>query len=649
MPNDLGDYAAAIIDQPTASTDLGDYAAAITSKSAGPDLGDYAAAIPQSTTPETEKAVQQTQAISIGQIAKNAAAAAYNVGKGIVKQTFTPQGIAGLVSPIPSAIESFKTSVADIQRGPQMGRGGPLVDAEKIAQQAPFSQQAFEAALPTVADMTMLAVGARGLKEAPKPGEVTTNAGDISHAAVASSKTVLPSEPTPSIKSAGAAANILGDLANGEPLGVEALGPLNVEARRVVMSHVLGIARKDPQIADTIIGSIPVDVMDYFVGKEWAANSSLDNVSMLVDKLSVNPQAPVPAGLAAGIFKGVSTLQGAEISNPNVARFFGELSSASRALSESGPPIGGASAPTASESVPSGDTSTVAKGGKFSTATQEIVNNQKEGDYVQQQGQINQEQPTNVETLQQSNAAPNEQGGANARSDINTAQEGQRRGVQEQVSAGEATPPASEAESGISNERLQQIYGEDAVIAGKGRGPKEWQRIGQADTRDPYAVLSSARAQGIAAPKDVALLRAEHQRLLETARQSYGTPRYGELAKNAADFANATKQVAHGPASDVFRALQEADVPRYDSPADFDSILRERMNREATPEETQTFTRVAEQVKNGDREAVSAATEAQTRLRRSRLKAAKMKEPMKFEDAADYIRRQLADLTKDCL
>lgn len=208
--------------------------------------------------------------------------------------------------------------------------------------------------------------------------------------------------------------------------------------------------------------------------------------------------------------------------------------------------------------------------------------------------------------------------------------------VDEQQGAAEPT--------GISHERLTQTYGEDAVIVNKGKGPQEWQRIGQADTRDPYSVLSESKKQGIATPKDVALLRAEHQRLVNSARNAYGKPEYNELAQRAADMANAIKEVAHGPASDVFRALQEVDIPKYDSPADFDAIVRERMNREATPKEQETFGKIADELKNGDKEVVAKATEVQRKLRQYRPK-----ENVPFDEASKFVREQIKKLTEPCV
>jgi hypothetical protein len=209
------------------------------------------------------------------------------------------------------------------------------------------------------------------------------------------------------------------------------------------------------------------------------------------------------------------------------------------------------------------------------------------------------------------------------------------------------TPPANAPVStGISNARLEEIYGKDAVAAGRGRSAKAWKDIGAADRRDPYAVLSEAQRNGIAPPADVALLRAEHKRLLDQARAAWDTPRYDALAQRANDFGNAVKGVAHGPASDVMRALQEDDKPTYTSPADFDRIVRERLNRESSPAERKTFEKATGEVRKATVETREAAAEGRRQLRRTLPRSRK---PVSFEDASDYVRNHIADLLKDCV
>jgi len=216
------------------------------------------------------------------------------------------------------------------------------------------------------------------------------------------------------------------------------------------------------------------------------------------------------------------------------------------------------------------------------------------------------------------------------------------------------TSPEVRQQTGISNQRLTEAYGDFAPVATTGKGPGAWKDVGTsrldnfqktgAVANDPYSVLTNLREGRVPVQQvasDVSLLRAEHQRLLEDARNSEGTPEYADKSKAALDMANAIKGVAHGPASDVFRALQEYDKPRYDNVTDFDQALRERIGRESTPEEKAQFGKVANDVKstrNGAEEAINGAQKRLSRMPK-----------MDFDSAASSIREQIAELTKDCV
>lgn len=219
-----------------------------------------------------------------------------------------------------------------------------------------------------------------------------------------------------------------------------------------------------------------------------------------------------------------------------------------------------------------------------------------------------------------------------------------------------ASPPAAEP-TGISNKVFEEIYGDasPAVVAGK--GPKEWKALGQArlddfqqtgnPINDPYAVLTDLREGRVPVakiPHDVSLLRAEHQHLVEDARASEGTPEYPQKAQSAFDMATAIKQVAHGPASDVFRALQEHDVPKYDNVTDFDQAIRERTGHESTPEEKTNFQKIANDVRKTGEAAGKEIEVAQKQVRQYRGK-----EKMSFDDAAKSIHDQIKELTTDCI
>jgi hypothetical protein len=108
--------------------------------------------------------------------------------------------------------------------------------------------------------------------------------------------------------------------------------------------------------------------------------------------------------------------------------------------------------------------------------------------------------------------------------------------------------------------------------------------------------------------------------------------------------ATAIKQVAHGPASDVFRALQEHDAPNYDNITDFDQAVRDRLGRESTPEEKTHFTKIVNDVRSTGDAAGKEVDVAQRQVQKYRGK-----EKMSFDDAAKSIRDQIEQLTKGCI
>ena len=235
--------------------------------------------------------------------------------------------------------------------------------------------------------------------------------------------------------------------------------------------------------------------------------------------------------------------------------------------------------------------------------------------------------------------------------------------VQPREVTAEPQPPAATAaekppsQTGISTERFKEQYGDQAPVSVGGRGPAEWKQIGQSrldnfqkigsTSDDPYTVLTNLREGKTPVSQmasDVSLLRAEHQRLIEDARSSEGTPDYAQKSAAAQDMAQAIKEVAHGPSSDVFRSLQEYDQPRYDNLTDFDQAIRERMGRESTPDEQSQFQRIVnDRVKTRDI-ATKEVDVAQQQVQKYRGK-----EKMSFDDAAKSIHDQIEKLTKDCV
>ncbi len=213
--------------------------------------------------------------------------------------------------------------------------------------------------------------------------------------------------------------------------------------------------------------------------------------------------------------------------------------------------------------------------------------------------------------------------------------------------------PETLAGTGISSERFTEAYGDSAPVANTGKGAGAWKDEGLSrldnfqktgDVKDdPYSVLTNLREGRTPVsqyPSDVALLGSEHQRLLEAARNAEGTPEYAEKSQAALNMAEAIKEVAHGPASDVFRSLQEYDKPRYDNVTDFDQALREREKRESTPTEKVAFKKMADDVASTRDTAAREVSAAQAKLGKF--------PKMGFDDAAKSIRDQFSELTKNC-
>ncbi len=225
--------------------------------------------------------------------------------------------------------------------------------------------------------------------------------------------------------------------------------------------------------------------------------------------------------------------------------------------------------------------------------------------------------------------------------------------VQKESGTVETPPTEPPTGTGISSERFTEAYGDSAPVANTGKGAGAWKDEGLSrldnfqktgDVKDdPYSVLTNLREGRTPVsqyPSDVALLGSEHQRLLEAARSAEGTPEYAEKSQAALSMAEAIKEVAHGPASDVFRSLQEYDKPRYDNVTDFDQALREREKRESTPTEKVAFKKMADDVASTRDTAAKEVSVAQAKLGKF--------PKMGFDDAAQSIRDQFSELTKNC-
>lgn len=84
------------------------------------------------------------------------------------------------------------------------------------------------------------------------------------------------------------------DSAQRVPLGEQSFESLDVDLQRRVHAEVLA-SLNDPQIFQTIVSRVPVDVMNMLTGKEWTTSGFLRNPAVLRSALAIPLNLPVPA------------------------------------------------------------------------------------------------------------------------------------------------------------------------------------------------------------------------------------------------------------------------------------------------------------------------------------------------------------------
>jgi hypothetical protein len=141
-----------------------------------------------------------------------------------------------------------------------------------------------------------------------------------------------PIVPLPSPETVRRASEFLRNFADSPADAAEKFSSLDIKTRGVVQSHVLRLIGTEPKILDSIVRSIPVNVMDNFARSKPAAQKLFHDPAMFAHELSVRPAHDVPAALSEHILKQTAALHRTEISNPNVARLFSKPAAALSAL-----------------------------------------------------------------------------------------------------------------------------------------------------------------------------------------------------------------------------------------------------------------------------------------------------------------------------
>jgi hypothetical protein len=183
-------------------------------------------------------------------------------------------------------------------------------------------------------------------------------------------------------------------------------------------------------------------------------------------------------------------------------------------------------------------------------------------------------------------------------------------GVEPAAQALPTEEPTTSNLSGINQAAFEQIHGVGEIVPGDVRTGEDWKAFGDqrlANGDDPYVALSRAQKTGAVSPEDLALLGSEHKRLLTVARsaedanQSDPSPEnnlaWENASKDASDFAKSIKPFGTQFAN-LGRVLQGTEELPLDRLTDYQQIMRERLNRELSPAETQRAATAADRVKD---------------------------------------------------
>jgi Inorganic Pyrophosphatase len=85
---------------------------------------------------------------------------------------------------------------------------------------------------------------------------------------------------------------LFGNKSNAFAIHVHGFDSLDRQRKHMVLSHVLRLLHKK-KVLRTIIESIPIDVMDGLIGRDWSPNDLLHDPSMLTHRLSISRNVPV--------------------------------------------------------------------------------------------------------------------------------------------------------------------------------------------------------------------------------------------------------------------------------------------------------------------------------------------------------------------
>jgi hypothetical protein len=208
------------------------------------------------------------------------------------------------------------------------------------------------------------------------------------------------------------------------------------------------------------------------------------------------------------------------------------------------------------------------------------------------------------------------------------------------------TADSTPAEVGPNVKGFETVYGPGEIKPGESITPEEIFRKGKADLaagKDPYVIADRART-GDVSHKEIGLLAAEHDRLLTEAAAAEGTPSYEAKYQVAKDFAQNMLKPAGTKWHQTGMGLQVKAPVDLSNLTGFRAAFEERFGKEMSPEQSQTFSKMAKdlsEAKVADRAELGRTAERV----KQRFKGVK---DIPFEDAVKSMHELIKTSLKDC-
>jgi hypothetical protein len=191
---------------------------------------------------------------------------------------------------------------------------------------------------------------------------------------------------------------------------------------------------------------------------------------------------------------------------------------------------------------------------------------------------------------------------------------------------------------------FEKVYGEGEIPVGETVSPEDaWDTASaraQSGKAQPYGFVDRAKT-GAITPEEMGDLIYEHHRLVERAAGLEGTPGYGEASQVAKDFAQNVLKPAETAWHQKGMVMQIERPVNLNTFTGMDQLMQTELGRGIKPSEAPKFTRMAEDIKNGETEVAKAVERADAKVRARYVKVP----DIPIEEAVARVKQML----KDCM